>query len=172
MAEAFAALVERVVARLQPLPIVSPEEYRAIGCNRCGLCCEDIRGRHTPEQMRAWLEAPDTDEDRRRFLSGLEPVEPVAGGWRYRCRHFRRDAGGLGECTIHASRPLICSGYPYGRTVRQWTQCAWYVEVRDAAGKVVEVVEPQEPAAGLSHSPAEASFTASRSNDPNFKLNE
>jgi Fe-S-cluster containining protein len=137
----FAALVDRALAWLRPVPVVSPEQYRAITCNRCGVCCEDIMCRDSPEQVAARLADPATDPDRRKFLSGLEFVGRVGAGWRFRCRHFSRDAEGLGVCGIHETRPNVCRDFPYGLMVRSWTQCAWYVEVRDADGNVVEHVQ-------------------------------
>src|SRR5438874_11397418 len=105
MSEEFGVLVERLALRLQPIPIVTPDEYRAITCNRCGVCCEDIRTADAPDKLAAEMNDPATDGDRRQFLSGLIAVGEVPDGWRYRCRHFDRDADGLGVCTIHETRP-------------------------------------------------------------------
>jgi Fe-S-cluster containining protein len=152
--DAVPDLIGRVVAQLVPIPIVTPEQYRQITCNRCGLCCEDIRSFDSPEATAAKVADPTVEADRRLFLSGLEVVGPVGGAWRYRCRHFARDADGLGCCTIHATRPDICRNYPYGKVVWSWPQCAWFVQVRDAGGRVVPEVPPlgsaegQTPAAG------------------------
>jgi Fe-S-cluster containining protein len=77
---------------------------------------------------------PALDPDRRRWLSGLEPVQRLIGGWRYRCRHFFRDAEGLGVCGIHATRPSVCRDFPYGGVVRGWTECVWHVQIVDAEG--------------------------------------
>jgi Fe-S-cluster containining protein len=142
-ADAFAALVDRVAAQLTPIPIVTPEQYRQISCNRCGVCCEDIRSLDPPDLIRSKSSDPTIDADRRAFLIGLEPVEQLDHAWRYRCRHFTRDETGLGVCTIHATRPAICRDYPYGKVVRSWPQCAWFVQVRDAAGNVVPAVPRQ-----------------------------
>ena len=136
----FEDLLALAVSRLAPLPVVTPEQYRAITCNRCGVCCEDIRSTDAPERLAEKLADPaasSIDEDRRYFLSGLELVGEAPGGWRYRCRHFSRDAEGLGLCGIHATRPRICAGFPYGNVVRGWTQCAWFVEIRDADGTII-----------------------------------
>jgi len=140
----FAGLLEKTFDWLRPIPVVTPEQYRSITCNRCGLCCEDIFVPEPPERLAERVADPDEDDDRRRWLSGLEPVEQIRNGWRYRCQHFFRDAEGLGVCGVHETRPDICRDYPYGLPVRSWTECAWYVEVRDAAGNVVERVEPAE----------------------------
>jgi Fe-S-cluster containining protein len=141
MAESFGALVDRALAWLRPIPVVSPEDYRAITCNRCGVCCEDIKSRDSPAQVAARAADPATDADRRRFLAGLELVGPVGTAWRYRCRHFYRDPDGRGVCGIHETRPSVCRDFPYGLTVRSWPQCAWYVEVRDADGIEVPHVD-------------------------------
>ncbi|MGH2583419.1 MAG: YkgJ family cysteine cluster protein [Dehalococcoidia bacterium] len=138
MPETIADLVRTIAARTPPPPrVVSPEEYRAIACNRCGDCCEDIRATEPPEALDALADDPRTDPERRRLLAGLIPVGPVLGGWRYRCRHFSRDAAGLGLCGIHDSRPAVCRWFPGGRTIRSWPRCAWYVEIRDADGQVI-----------------------------------
>ena len=143
MSRNLSDLVQQAALRLHP-PIVSVEEYRAIQCNRCGVCCEDIRAMSSPQQLQAEAIDPATDPERRRFLSGLDAVGPVDGAWRYRCRHFTRDADGLGLCTIHETRPSICRGFPYGHIVRSWPQCAWNVEVRDVNGRVITFVPPLE----------------------------
>lgn len=138
MAGDFLTLVERVVARLPAPPrVVTPAEYRAITCNRCGVCCEDIPAPYAPAELIALAADPELDADKRAFLSGLEPVAPLPGGWRYRCRHFFRDERGLGTCAIHEARPAVCRGFPYGGTVRRWTTCAWYVQIVDADGVVL-----------------------------------
>ena len=136
-ADAFAMLVERLVARLQPAPVVTPEEYRALACNRCGLCCEDIPAPYTPERLTAMATDPSLTTDKRRFLAGLEPVGPTPLGWRYRCRYFRRDADGRGVCGIFETRPEVCRRFPYGGVVRRWTECAWYVQIQAPDGTVL-----------------------------------
>lgn len=130
--EGFGALVERVVAAIPVPRAVTRAEYAAITCNRCGVCCEDIRAPFGPEEVAARTEDPAWGLDYRRFLGFLQVVGPAPGGWRYRCRNFVRDADGRGVCTIHATRPEVCRGFPYGRVVRSWPQCSWYVTIRDA----------------------------------------
>lgn len=150
MPDGFTALVERVMGRLETPPrVVTPEEYRAITCNRCGRCCDDIPSPHSPDELAALLQDPSLDSDRRVFLTGLVPAEPVAGGWQYRCRHFHRDADGLGMCDVYEARPAVCSGFPYGGVVRRWTRCAWYVQVRDADGNPVPRVLPDDHAGAV-----------------------
>jgi Fe-S-cluster containining protein len=127
----IAGAVWRVAALVCPPRVVTPAEYETIACNRCGACCEDIRVPGGPEVVPALIAEPATDEERRWFLAGLRAVGPVAGGWRYRCEHFQRDADGLGVCGIHESRPSVCRWFPGGGVVRTWPQCAWYVEVRE-----------------------------------------
>jgi Fe-S-cluster containining protein len=139
---AFAALAGKVVAWLTPIPVVTPEEYRQIECNRCGVCCEDIVASEAPEVVAARSLNPLVHADTRRFLSGLQVVGQVGADWRYRCIHFSRDEAGLGACGIHATRPDICRRFPYGKVVRSWRECAWFVEVRDEQGRIVpEVAE-------------------------------
>ena len=148
MSDAFSSLVQRVTARLQPPPLVSPEQYRALECNRCGLCCEDIPVPLPPPDVAVLAEHEATNPDWRTFLSGLEPVEQVTDGWRYRCRHFTRDASGLGLCAIHATRPDVCRGFPYSQVVRRWRECAWYVQVVDSDGNAPPVGEESARASG------------------------
>jgi Fe-S-cluster containining protein len=152
--DGFAGLIDRLVPRLTPAPVVTPEQYRAIACNRCGLCCEDIPSPRAPDEVAALLRSGRLDPDRREFLSGLIPVEPLASGWRYRCRHFRRVEDGTGVCTIHDRRPEVCRRFPYGRVVRRWTRCAWYVQVRGPAGERIDVVDEMD---GLDDEPRTAS---------------
>ena len=139
--EEFATLLDRLTPRLAPAPVVTAEQYRAIACNRCGACCEDIPYAHGPDEIAAVLQSGTLDADRQQFLSGLIPIESLERGWRYRCRHFRRDDDGLGVCTIHDRRPDICRKFPYGGVVRRWTQCAWYVQVRSPDGTRINVVK-------------------------------
>jgi Fe-S-cluster containining protein len=137
--ETFSELVLRLTPRLKAAPSVTVEQYRAIECNRCGACCYDIPAPFTPDELAALLAGGTLAADRQRFYAGLEPVEPLVKGWRYRCVHFRREPDGLGTCTIHDQRPQICRGYPYGGAVRRWSQCAWYVQIQDADGNVIPV---------------------------------
>src|SRR5215210_4499789 len=132
MVDSFATLAARMAVRLTtPLRAVTAAEYRAITCNRCGVCCEDIPAPHAPDELAALARDPNVNVDWRAFLDGLEPVAPLSEGWRYRCRHFRRDADGLGTCGIFERRPDVCRGFPYGGVVRRWTQCAWFVQIVD-----------------------------------------
>ena len=47
-----------------------------------------------------------------------------------------------------ATRPSVCSGFPYNRVVRTWRECTWYVQVRDAEGRVIEVVDAAADGSG------------------------
>ncbi len=141
-ADSFAGLVATVLSRLAPIPVITPVEYWRITCNRCGLCCEDLRCPDSPAQIAARVHDPDEDPDQREFLAGLVPVRPVPGGWQYRCRHFARDDAGLGVCMVYERRPPICRGFPFGEVVRGWRACAWYVDVRDEHGNALRVVPP------------------------------
>ena len=38
--------------------------------------------------------------------------------WHYRCKHFARDASGLGCCTINDIKPYMCRVFPFGRFAR------------------------------------------------------
>jgi len=156
-------LVFRVAERITPPRVVTPDEYRAIACNRCGDCCEDIRTRFGPEELDSSVDDPSVDGERRRFFAGLIAVGPVPGGWRYRCRHFSRDIDGLGLCGVHEDRPAVCRWFPGGHVVRSWSRCAWNVEVRDERGAVLSFVpnvregrgSPESGPSAAPHAPTE-----------------
>lgn len=131
MSDHVAALVRAAGAGWVAPRTVTPEEHRALVCNRCGACCEDNPLPHSPEELERIIADPALDPDRRAFAAGLAPVQPIVGGWQYRCRHFARDGDGLGVCTIYDSRPNVCRDFPLGRVVRRWPQCSWYVEIQE-----------------------------------------
>lgn len=137
MSGRFASLVELAAIRVSPPPVVTPEQFRAIECNHCGDFCEDIRSQHAPECVAAMVDDRSLRDDHRAFLTGLIPVGAVPGGWRFRCRHFSRDANGLGCCGIHATRPSVCRNFPFGGVVRTWPRCAWNVQIVDRDGTVL-----------------------------------
>ena len=112
-------------------PAVTTEQFRAITCNQCGMCCEEIPAPQPPEVIAAGMNAPSASADERAFLAGLEPVARTATGWMYRCRHFSRDEHGLGRCAIYERRPSICRDFPYGWPVTRWSSCSWYVRIVD-----------------------------------------
>ena len=143
----LADLLLDLVPRLKPAPRVTAEEYRVIQCNRCGGCCEDIRSSHGPDELATLLAGGAFDADRQSFSEGLVPIEPLVDGWRYRCKHFKRDTEGLGVCAIYDRRPQVCRSYPNGGSVRRWSQCAFYVQIVGPDGTVIPMVPPQdEPA--------------------------
>ena len=132
MVESIADLVFRIADHRTPLPrAVSRDQFTALVCNRCGACCDDIPAQWAPHELVVRAGDPAIDPEQRRFLGGLVAVGRSAGGWRYACRHFRRDADGLGVCDIYEARPAVCRWFPGGNVVRSWSQCAWYVEIRD-----------------------------------------
>jgi Fe-S-cluster containining protein len=141
MSEHVSALVKLIAAGRPPPTVVTAGQYRALACNRCGACCEDIPLPHPADELARLAADPTIDADRRAFAAGLELVGAAPGGWRYRCRHFRREAARLGLCTIYDTRPSVCRTFPVGETVRRWPQCSWYVQVRDEAGQVLTPVE-------------------------------
>jgi len=141
--KAFGQMLLELSPRLKPAPSVTVDEYRAIECNRCGACCEDLTVLHSPDELSALMAGGTLDADRQAFYSGLVPVEPLVKGWRYRCRHFTRETDGLGTCTIRDHRPQICRDYPDGVVVRRWSQCAWYVQIAGPDGTVIPMVPQQ-----------------------------
>jgi Fe-S-cluster containining protein len=48
------------------------------------------------------------------------------GAPKYRCKHFTRDADGLGVCTVYDHRPRMCANFPYGEPAT-FAGCAWNV---------------------------------------------
>lgn len=131
MANQIAALVRIAAAGWTAPRTVTPEQHRALTCNRCGACCEDVPLPHSPAELERIVTDPSVDPDRRAFAAGLTLVHPIPGGWRYRCRHFARDGDGLGLCAIYDSRPAVCRDFPVGSVVRRWSQCSWYVQILD-----------------------------------------
>ncbi len=131
---AFVELVDRVVSGLVPPRRVTATEYAALTCNRCGRCCTDIFVPAGPERVAEMAEARDRSADDRRWLAGLVPVQPVAGGWQYTCRHVAQLPDGRTACAIHEQRPRVCRGFPFEREIRDWPECAWYVRVVDEGG--------------------------------------
>src|SRR5437667_12327688 len=96
----FVGLLARLTPWLTPAPVVTPEQYQAIVCNRCGLCCDDIPMRHTPDALASLLGSAGLDADPRALLSGLGPVEPLAAVWRPRCRDLGRAPDGRDVCVM------------------------------------------------------------------------
>src|SRR5215218_3705672 len=108
MAESIADLVFRIADHRTPLPrAVSRDQFTALVCNRCGACCDDIPAQWAPHELVVRAGDPAIDPEQRRFLDGL------------------------GVCDIYEARPAVCRWFPGGNVVRSWSQCAWYVEIRD-----------------------------------------
>lgn len=77
--------------------------------DRCtGHCCRRIVINDSPEQLDR---RKRKIEDGRTLAEMLVPVEPVKGGYLYRCKYHRDN----GDCGIYPVRPAMCSKYPYGQ---------------------------------------------------------
>lgn len=108
-----------------------------LGCARTGLCCEYVLLDFSPRQLRESYVAWKNRKKQMIRLADIDMIWPMlasrcrgkftsrgarAGDPKYTkyvygpCKHFRRvrqDGTLVGECTIHAHRPALCSGYPY-----------------------------------------------------------
>ncbi len=132
--------------------VVDQPTFDAIECNRCGECCESFfltNDRDTKwgfwlhHGPLGWLELYAYYEGRERdivdhfspmgsmlFFGQLIPTLTETGAYRYKCGYFERDADGLGICTVHDTRPSMCSGFPY-RKPAEYARCSWNVELID-----------------------------------------
>jgi len=100
-------------------------------CTRCGACCKGHEGdEHTatvfPDEIRD-LQAATGDDHRdvaRPVPFGLEEgadgeLEGETFEWALEtdacgdCAFYTEDDEGVGACTVHGSRPLICRTYPF-----------------------------------------------------------
>lgn len=112
----------------------TPAEFASLECNRCGDCCEDfsLGGKGPIELLRFnVVDYPVSSRpamDFQIWLGGLTPTQRDSG-WFYSCSRFERDASGLGSCTAHATRPGICSEFPYGRQITTYPNCSFNVPV-------------------------------------------
>lgn len=104
-------------------------------CTRCGACCkavDDADGdgdEHTatifPDEVRTLQAREEYDwrDVARPMPYGLddsgEGSEGVTFEWALQtndcgdCRFYEEDPEGVGACTVHADRPLICRTYPF-----------------------------------------------------------
>lgn len=128
-------------------PVVDHAEFDRIACNRCGACCEGFTLDWDPAERledtrQNTLHYPDMTHEQ--TLVELEtivdmllpaPDHPAWVEWQERegealwtCRHFSRDADGLGSCGIYERRPWMCSSFPNGRPNRMYTRCSFNVK--------------------------------------------
>ena len=132
--------------------VVDQPAFDRIECNRCGDCCEDLFlnsdksdewgfwRHHGPLgwlELYAYFEGREKDlvnhfspMDSMLFFGQLIPTLTETGSYSYACGYFERDADGLGICTIHDTRPSMCSEFPYGEPTR-YDRCTWNVELID-----------------------------------------
>lgn len=126
-------------------PIVDAAGFAKIECNRCGNCCESMVLDFDPADRLNWLKAdPDrcigdphdhlTHEESvaqgEMILEMLESTGEVndRGEKKYKCLNFSRDVEGKGLCGVYASRPGLCSRFPYGAP-SSFPGCSWDVRV-------------------------------------------
>lgn len=123
-----------------PMRVVDRDEFNRITCTRCGDCCKSMyvdRDIHTQAAAIHAGTGTLSGATREETLAELDTLEDMLvqigsfpdGSPRYRCRHFRRDADGLGVCGIYAERPRMCRDFPYGRPVLDWPRCARHVRL-------------------------------------------
>jgi len=100
-------------------------------CNQCGACCRTIALDQSPDEVQAMaaltgaLGIPSDHGFAARHWHPLTRAEAQASNPFYVARlpatkHFYRcdQLGADGRCTAHATRPLVCRGYPwYGEPV-------------------------------------------------------
>jgi Fe-S-cluster containining protein len=107
-------------------------------CTRCGACCKGHdEDEHTAtvfpdeirELQRATAESPDFEHEydwrdvARPMPYGLREVDGEPEGetleWALQtdtcgdCTFYAEDESGVGACTVHDSRPLVCATYPF-----------------------------------------------------------
>lgn len=118
-------------------PVVSPEEFAFISCNRCGDCCQRFTAPDSKTLLRYIghnAKDPSWGDGRIAFwASHLVPLDeeaedPGEGRIWYRCDLFERDEEGLWVCTAHDRRPDVCRDFPYGRPVT-YKRCSWNVGI-------------------------------------------
>jgi Fe-S-cluster containining protein len=130
--------LESELARARDLDVASlADAIEAIGfeCTRCGACCKAAEGcdddgdgdAHTatvfPDEVRRLQDATGHDwrDVARPMPYGLGAGDDPSGEtfeWALQtdacgdCA-FYEESGGVGTCTVHADRPLICRTYPF-----------------------------------------------------------
>jgi len=113
----------------------------SLGCARCGVCCEDIAIRVSPERFVEMAEAeqaaPDHPfNDSATFIvAHWDPVKGPGsqGHYGYRCRRYDAEHH---LCTAWDDRPQVCRGFPWydgepGATDKQLVhkQCSYWLDV-------------------------------------------
>ncbi len=94
-------------------------------CTRCGACCtREGEDEHTatvfPEEVRELRAATGSEwrDVARPMPYGIEDGEGETFEWALQTDScgdcvFYEEAGGVGACTVHPDRPLICRTYPF-----------------------------------------------------------
>lgn len=147
------ASLETELDRARDLDVAElADAIEAIGfeCTRCGACCRGDEGEHTatvfPDEIRD-LQAVTGEEWRavaRPMPFGLTETDDGREGetfeWALQtddcgdCRFYDESDDGVGACTVHPDRPLICRTYPFSVALGGTTQPMG--EVVDQRGEV------------------------------------
>lgn len=128
--------------RPSDIPVVTQEEFDAIQCNRCGICCTQL-WQPGPLEIAALMgrmahgefSYPDNDK----MIDWWSHLEPTGerSNWetgnthQYSCDYFQPGADGLGRCTNYENRPHVCSNFPYGKPVMDIPECSWFVRMKE-----------------------------------------
>lgn len=111
-------------------------------CTRCGACCtaESDGEAHTatvfPDEIRQLQHASDADDGSPRdwrdvarpMPYGLEDGAGETFEWALQtddcgnCSFYTEDDDGVGTCTVHSDRPLVCRTYPFSVAVAGTSQ--------------------------------------------------
>ena len=130
--ESLEAELERARA-LDVADLADAVEEIGFECTRCGACCKaEDDDPHTatvfPDEVRDLRDAdPDGDRDWRDVARpmpyGLDETDDGVEGetfeWALQtdgcgdCTFYTEDDDGVGACTVHEDRPLICRTYPF-----------------------------------------------------------
>ena len=116
---------------LDPAELADDIESMGFECTRCGACCtaeadEDHTATVFPDEIRTLQSVTDGEwrDVARPMPYGLEVDEagrPVGETFEWAiattdcgdCRFYTEDDAGVGACSVHADRPLICQTYPF-----------------------------------------------------------
>ncbi len=123
--QSLEAELERAKA-LDTADLADAIENIGFECTRCGACCtSEADDPHTatafPDEVRELQDATDYDfrDVARPMPYGLTDGTGETFEWALQtddcgdCRFYEEDDEGLGACSVHPDRPLICETYPF-----------------------------------------------------------
>ena len=123
--------LETELERARALDVASlADAIESIGfeCTRCGACCKGMEDEHTatvfPDEVRQLQAATDYDwrDVARPMPYGLSegPDGPEGETFEWALQTdacgdctFYEESEGVGACTVHGDRPLVCRTYPF-----------------------------------------------------------